>query len=1552
MSAHRVFRSGRLKPRAFLLPALIGVGTASSLATAATLASTSFQGSGLAYTLTGEFDANGSGFTDFFKVLPNNATRVDSVIIPSGIFAGGDGTQCLMTEDTDHPLATVPGTVTFAAVTLTGHTNIRLDVLLAATGVQGNALASPRGFETGDRIKIEASVDGAAFQTLASFVPEAGGFNTYLSRDTDGNGTGDAGSPTAANAVEQAFKNFSFPLPNGGSVIVRIEVMGNATGEYIAIDNVRILGDPVGSAAPVLAGMTATALNYTEGDAATVIAPALTVSDTDSANLTSAEIAISGNYTAPEDALVYTPINGVTVLSNAGGVLTLTGNRPLSDYQAALRTVRYQNANITNPNTAQRTLTFRVNDGSNFSNSPFRNVNVINTLVSQTIPYTEHFDDALGTGHRYGVAGGFDLGPDDFFARITAAENAARFGVAFTGVVGAGFFGSEGINANGIGEGAVTLSLNSANYGNLAVNILLAAESVPPSFESTDYLVVEYQFGGAGPFLPLIQFRATGEASSTLAVDTNNDGVGDGTVLTPALTNFNLPIPATGAGLLVRVRAATTSLEEQIAFDEFGVTGNIASVPPVVSGLSGAPFAYTEGAVPVILGAGITITDVDDTNMESAVVSFSGNFAAGQDVLAVTTASGITSTYDGNTGVLSLSGTASKAAYAGVLATLSYRNSDLRHPSELTRSIIVRVNDGDSNSNNGLITVNVTDVVPRLPMPFCETFSTDGRGTRFRAVNFFEQSADNVFNRSILPRAGGSLTGAGGADPFAWVAEDTDAIAGGPSTLAFDLNTTGYSNLLLTLDLAAAPNQFDSPDQILVEQSVNGGSFAVVAAFRPNGTNTNLSRDANNDGTGDGSVVLGNGFTSHTFPLTSGPNSVIRFTVHASGTSEEIAIGTVCITGTPATPHNNGNFFTAPFGPGGTWNLYEVVGTGTGVPATWYDAEVAASTKPNLFGAGIAVGHLPTLESREEGYTLSYLAGMQTIWLGLTDDHFVFGGTESNTDPVNGWVWTSRLSSTYRAWAGGEPNNSGGLEDAVQLFGAGIWNDIPAGIPEAPAAPGQVIQPYVIEWNLAAAAPIPGVPVAGPVLPADLDGPTGGTGTFGVLAVRDNGALSHIRAGVDSVMSGTGTRLTGTTAAINHVDPEAPNRGIFLSDATILANTAAVDENNVHVYKGLIRVQTAGTYTFAVNADDSFALRIRGAAWSGVNGGYVMIDHLSPGDTMFVDQLAYSATSFGRVDLAVGLYYLDFVAHQDSGSSGHEVMVARGGHSSLADTPDWRRVGHVSAGTIGRPGVQATGYTVITSAPNGSAITNLSSAQTQITATGTTSTHSAINFADPESPGGGGSISPSNPFARNTGIDDDNFAVQVDATLSIPVEGDYIFGFRSDDGSSLQITGQSWLGIVDSVDGISVIAGDTLKYDQNTGDSFTRAKIHLTAGTHTLRGVYWENGGGAHYELFGDSALNPQTRLLEAGAAQSYADPDGLMLIVPPRIHHSPYNADHTFELAWDTTPGVSYYVEYAFDLPNWNPWIGPFTATGPTYSVHVGALAPYPRFYFRVRTE
>ena len=1410
---------------------------------AVTLASTSFEGTGLTYTLTGEFDTSGgTTTTDYFKVIPNNGTRVETgAIPPSGVFGSGDGANVLVGTRTT---AGAVG-VTFASVNIANHNNVALQVLLAASNGTGG-----RGFESGDYLLVQANVDGAGFQEIAEFrpQPDTPTINTHLSRETTGDTIGDFTSTTDANSVETNFKTFTFPVPNGSSVVLRMELRGNATGEYIAIDNVRLTGDPVAN-------------------------------------------------------------------------------------------------------------------------------------------------------------------------------------------------------------------------------------------------------------------------------------------------------------------------------------------PPVLSGLNSATQPYAEGQGALTIGGGITVTDPDSANLVSGTVTISANFAAGQDVLSVAPSGGITATFDANTGVLTLAGSATLADYQATLRTLAYTNTDNRHPAEAVRTINLLVNDGASASNQGTLQVQPTDTLPRLRIPFCETFSTDGRGTRFQATNFFDAGADDAFTRVKLPRASSSLTGTGGNDPYAWYGEDTDGQSATPTTLVFDLDTAGYSGVTLTLDLAAAPNAFEPPDEIKVEQSVAGGAFALVGAFRPTSTtvfNVNLARDADLDGVGEG-AALGNAFTRHTVALASGSDCKVRITVMANATSDEIAIGDVCVTGTPAvaapqpllyynfeegsgtvpqnrgtlggtgtllgtggnerwvpgapggatpgkalefdgndlpagdgvqtgftatqlgiansdsytaaawinftreagdtmvfsqnnqtdlilhdgvrdshahlghwgndvtgasvlqtgvwyhvvwlydqgrqsifvngnrdvgplprgmlanvgniiignagpagwgfqgtldevvifdealnygqilalanggdpaalppaSPQTAGAFFTAPFGPGGTWNLYEVVGVNNGEPQTWYNAEVAASTKPNPFGTGVVAGHLPTLESREEQYTLSYMAGMRALWIGLTDDHTVFGGTEAGTDPNIGWVWTSRLTSTYRSWAGGEPNNLGD-EDSTILNGDGSWNDSWTGIPEAPASPGQVLLAYVIEWNLASATAVPGAIVVGPVLPPDLAGPTGATDQFGVLAVKDNGALTHIRAGVDSVQSGTGTRLTGTAPAINHVDPEGANRGTFIDDLPILANTAAVDENNVHVYKGLIHVQTADTYTFAVNADDSFALRLRGASWSGVNGGFAMIDHLSSGDTMFVDQFAYFATAFGRVNLAAGFYELDFVAHQDRGGSGHEVLVARGNFSSLADTPDWRMVGHVSAGTIGRPGVQVSGFTVTTSAPNGPVVNNLLDAQVQIGATGTTSTQPVINFADPDNPGGGGSFSPNTPFPRGTaGVEENDFAVQVDAVITIPVEGDYIFGYRSDDGASLQIVGQSWLGIVDTVDGVSVIAGDTVKYDQITGDSFTRAKIHLAAGTYSLRGLYWERGGGAHYELFGDTALNGQTRLLTAGAAASYQDPDGLRLIAPPLLHATVYNPDHTYDLVWDSSPGLNYRVEYAFDLPNWNLHPTSFPASGgSTTTVRFGALSGFERIYMRVRTQ
>ncbi|MCP4269432.1 MAG: hypothetical protein GY777_28325, partial [Candidatus Brocadiaceae bacterium] len=94
---------------------------------------------------------------------------------------------------------------------------------------------------------------------------------------------------------------------------------------------------------------------------------------------------------------------------------------------------------------------------------------------------------------------------------------------------------------------------------------------------------------------------------------------------------------------------------------------------PVVAG-AGGTLGYTEGDGAQIIDATLTITDVDDTDIASATVTISGGFVGAEDVLAFTDGGGITGSYDSGTGVLTLSGTATLAAYEAALESITYEN--------------------------------------------------------------------------------------------------------------------------------------------------------------------------------------------------------------------------------------------------------------------------------------------------------------------------------------------------------------------------------------------------------------------------------------------------------------------------------------------------------------------------------------------------------------------------------------------------------------------------------------------------------------------------------------------------------------------------------------------------------------------------------------------------------------------------------------------------------------------------------------------------------------
>src|SRR2546423_7856417 len=119
---------------------------------------------------------------------------------------------------------------------------------------------------------------------------------------------------------------------------------------------------------PPVLGNVATTASYTENAAATVLAPALTVSDSDNANLASATVRIRSGFFAGD--VLAADVTGTSITLSydpANGILTLTGSDTLAHYQQVLRTVVFSSISD-NPAdfglSPSRTIDWQVKDGT------------------------------------------------------------------------------------------------------------------------------------------------------------------------------------------------------------------------------------------------------------------------------------------------------------------------------------------------------------------------------------------------------------------------------------------------------------------------------------------------------------------------------------------------------------------------------------------------------------------------------------------------------------------------------------------------------------------------------------------------------------------------------------------------------------------------------------------------------------------------------------------------------------------------------------------------------------------------------------------------------------------------------------------------------------------------------------------------------------------------------------------------------------------------------------------------------------------------------------
>ena len=150
---------------------------------------------------------------------------------------------------------------------------------------------------------------------------------------------------------------------------------------------------------------------------------------------------------------------------------------------------------------------------------------------------------------------------------------------------------------------------------------------------------------------------------------------------------------------------ATDTYTYSVSDGKGGDTGEIIFT---ITGVNDAPFMvdaiakkkYTEGqGATIIIDGSLTVTDVDDVAIETASVTISSGYEPSEDVLGFSNRSGITGSWNAGSGRLTLSGTATKSAYAAALATVTYHNSNDLNPVLGHRTVSWQVNDGSAPSN-------------------------------------------------------------------------------------------------------------------------------------------------------------------------------------------------------------------------------------------------------------------------------------------------------------------------------------------------------------------------------------------------------------------------------------------------------------------------------------------------------------------------------------------------------------------------------------------------------------------------------------------------------------------------------------------------------------------------------------------------------------------------------------------------------------------------------------------------------------------------------------
>ena len=399
---------------------------------------------------------------------------------------------------------------------------------------------------------------------------------------------------------------------------------------------------------PVLADIEATALTYNEGDAATTITSSITVSDADDTDLDSIRVSITSGFDATEDVLAFVDMLGITGSWNGTtGILTLSGTTTLSNYQTAVRTVTYQNTDASSPSETTREISFTAYDWDGSSGAITRDIEIQGSNSAPVLSAIE------GTTLAYTEGDG---------AVATTATIVAT--------------DSDDSNL----EGATVSFIN---------NYFLGEDEL----DFTDSFGITSSFDAMTGILTLTGTSTVANYQSALRSVTYENTSSD-------------PVTSLDRTIEYRIYDGTDSSATGITRDISVASVNTA---PILDDIETETIFYQSGDSSTVTET-ITLTDPDDTNIETATFQITTNYDSAEDTLVFTTIFGITGSWNDGTGTLTLTGPASKSDFQSALQTVMYRNT-ITTPTDQPRVVSITVNDGTDDSNTE--TRNISFSIPK-----------------------------------------------------------------------------------------------------------------------------------------------------------------------------------------------------------------------------------------------------------------------------------------------------------------------------------------------------------------------------------------------------------------------------------------------------------------------------------------------------------------------------------------------------------------------------------------------------------------------------------------------------------------------------------------------------------------------------------------------------------------------------------------------------------------------------------------------------------------------